>query len=42
MDQEQVTVFDTVEIVEHCTVQILTDSKTGAVSIGWWREVEEN
>lgn len=30
-------VFDQEEIVENCTVQILTNSKTGATSVGWWR-----
>ena len=28
--------FDEEEIHEGCTVQILKNSKTGAVSIGWW------
>lgn len=29
--------YDREEIIENCTVQILTNSKTGEVSIGWWR-----
>lgn len=28
--------FDQEEIHENCTVQILTNSVTGEVSIGWW------
>lgn len=29
-------VFDEEEIHENCTVQILRNSVTGEVSIGWW------
>lgn len=28
--------YDTVETYENCTVQILTNTLTGEVSIGWW------
>lgn len=28
--------YDVEEIHEGCTVQILRNSKTGAVSVGWW------
>ena len=28
--------FDKVETYRNCTVQILTNSVTGEVSIGWW------
>ena len=28
--------YDTQEIHENCTVQIWRNSRTGAVSIGWW------
>lgn len=29
--------FDKCETIENCTVQILTNTKTGKVSVGWWR-----
>ena len=32
----QVNVFDRVEYHENCTVQILTNTVTGDVSVGWW------
>ena len=35
-------VFDEVEIIEGCTVQILKNSKTGEVSIGWWEGTAED
>lgn len=28
--------YDKVETYENCTVQILTNSLTGEVSVGWW------
>ncbi len=28
--------YDTEEIYEGCTVQVLRNSKTGAISYGWW------
>ena len=34
-------IYDEEEIIPHCTVQILRNSVTGEVSIGWWREEEE-
>lgn len=30
-------VFDKEEVYHNCTVQILTNSVTGEVSVGWWR-----
>ena len=30
-------IFDKEEIIENCTVQILENSVTGEVSVGWWR-----
>lgn len=30
-------IYDQEEIYENCTVQIWSNSKTGKVSIGWWR-----
>ena len=29
--------YDTEEIYPDCTVQVLSNSKTGDVSVGWWR-----
>lgn len=37
----QVLVYDKVETYDNCTVQILTDSKTGNVSVGWWKNEEQ-
>ena len=36
MDGKEIEVFDIEEIYEGCTVQVLRNSKTGEVSIGWW------
>ena len=36
MDVEA-NLFDEEEIIENCTVQILRNSVTGEVSVGWWR-----
>lgn len=30
-------VYDKEETIQNCTVQILTNTKTGATSVGWWR-----
>jgi hypothetical protein len=35
--QSAIAFFDGEEIIENCTVQILTNSETGEVSVGWWR-----
>ena len=29
--------YDKEEIYENCTVQVLTNTKNGNVSVGWWR-----
>lgn len=29
--------FDQEEIFENCTVQVLTNTVTGEVSVGWWK-----
>lgn len=29
--------YDKEEIYENCTVQVLTNTTTGEVSVGWWR-----
>lgn len=34
----EVGIFDQEEIHENCTVQVLTNSVTGEVSVGWWEE----
>lgn len=34
--------YDQEEVHRNCTVQILTNSKTGAVSIGWWKNGEDD
>lgn len=36
-DNIETNIFDVEEIYTDCTVQILTNSVTGEVSIGWWR-----
>ena len=44
-DSETVTslvdYYDKSEIHENCTVEVLTNTKTGAVSVGWWRNENE-
>lgn len=35
--QIETNIFDKEEIIENCTVQILTNTITGEVSVGWWR-----
>lgn len=34
--------FDQEELFTNCTVQVLTNTVTGEVSIGWWPNEEEN
>ena len=33
----ETNVFDQEEIYPNCTVQVLTNTVTGEVSVGWWR-----
>jgi len=33
----ETNMFDKVERYENCTVEVLTNTITGEVSIGWWR-----
>lgn len=33
----EVSIYDKEEIFENCTVQVLTNTKTGEVSVGWWQ-----
>jgi hypothetical protein len=37
----ETNIYDTEEIHNGCTVQILRNSVTGDVSVGWWEEKEE-
>lgn len=37
----QVNIFDKEEIYPNCTVQVLTNTITGDVSVGWWENDEE-
>lgn len=34
--QVETNIFDKEEIFPNCTVQVLTNTITGEVSIGWW------
>lgn len=36
--QVSVNIYDQEEIHHNCTVQVLTNSVTGEVSVGWWKE----
>ena len=33
----EINIFDKETIIENCTVQILENTVTGEISIGWWR-----
>lgn len=33
--------YDKVETYPNCTVQVLTNTRTGDVSVGWWENKEE-
>ena len=35
--ESNISYYDQEEIIPNCTVQILTNSVTGDVSVGWWR-----
>lgn len=37
----ETNIYDTEEIHHGCAVQILRNSVTGDVSVGWWEEKEE-
>jgi hypothetical protein len=30
-------IYDKEEIIENCTLQVLTNTVTGETSVGWWR-----
>lgn len=35
--RHQMNMYDQCEIIEGCTVEILTNTLTGETSVGWWR-----
>lgn len=37
----ETNIYDQEEIHHNCTVQVLTNSVTGEVSVGWWEEKED-
>lgn len=37
----ETNIFDEEEIHPNCTVQILRNSVTGEISVGWWENKEE-
>lgn len=41
-EEHDLEMFDEEEIYEGCTVQVLRNSKTGEVSIGWWYGTAED
>ena len=32
-----ISFFDKVEVHRNCTVEVLTNTQTGEVSVGWWK-----
>ena len=40
-DQIETNIYDIEEIHPNCTVQVLKNSVTGEVSVGWWPNEEE-
>ena len=34
---DETNAYDRCEIIEGCTVEILTNTMTGETSVGWWR-----
>ena len=41
MENIELNIFDREEIHENCTVQILENTITGEISIGWWENQED-
>jgi hypothetical protein len=39
---DAVNIYDKETIIQNCTVQILENTVTGEVSVGWWRNEEED
>lgn len=42
LSEPEVVVYDKEETFTNCTVQVLTNTVTGKVSVGWWKEGEQN
>ena len=40
--QVETNMFDKEEIYQNCTVQVLTNTVTGEVSVGWWKNDRED
>lgn len=38
----QINMYDKCDVIEGCTVEILTNTLTGDTSVGWWRGVVED
>ena len=36
--ESAIAFYDQCEVYHNCTVQVLTNTKTGDVSVGWWRK----
>ena len=36
----EMNIYDEVELYPNCTVQVLRNSVTGEVSVGWWKNEE--
>ena len=32
----EINIYDQCEVIEGCTVEILTNTMTGETSVGWW------
>ena len=37
----ETNIFDKEEIYPNCTVQVLTNTVTGEVSVGWWKNTDD-
>lgn len=37
MSESEDNMYDTVETFYNCTVQVLINSLTGKISVGWWQ-----
>ena len=38
----ETNIFDIEEIYPNCTVQVLKNSVTGEISVGWWKNEEDD
>ena len=41
-EEVEINIYDREEIFENCTVQVLTNTTTGQVSIGWWQNEDDD